>query len=282
MRSETDTDRIRRVISHIDRVEYHATECRIHARKACFLIVNNDNESRFHCLCTNHSTVWKSIPSSHHSCDLPEHFYEMIEMEKWLGSEYVLPFWQCFRERSGYTVGMFYQPVELYAPRIIERAALKETAYALIVFFCAVCYQLGGHVPDMKRFLFLYTSRHPVLCDMGSYNVEKRERLVHHEPHLNVKKWHRVMQKKTIRDVLRYLKLEFQLYFKQKKKRGQRCILDETNECFDTETHQLLCQSQQKSLVQVLKEFQHLMPQRVIRQETIGEWISSLTLDDPC
>jgi len=278
MRAETDTDRIKRVISHIDRVEYHATDCKIHSRKACFLIVNNDNEHRYHCLCTNYSTVWKSLPTSH-SCDLPEHFYEMIEMHKLLGSEYVLPFSNCFRERSGYSVGMFYQPVDLYAPRKIEHEALKETAYALIVFFCAVCYQLGGHVPDMKRFLFLYTPRHPVLCDMGSWNVEKRERLVHHKPHLNVKKWHRVMQKKTIRDILRYLKLEFQLYFKQKKKKGQRCLLNETEKCFDTETHQLLCQSQQKSIVQVLKEFNHLMPQSGIRREVIGDWIQTLATE---
>lgn len=274
MRTETDADRVRRILGHIDRVEYHATECRHHYHKACFLIVNNDNEYRYHCLCTNYSSVWKALPTSH-SCDVPEHFYEMIEMHKMLGSEYVLPFSQCFRERSGYTVGMFFQPVDVYPPRIIEHDMLKETAYALLVLFCAACHRLGGHVPDLKKFLFLYTPRHPVLCDIGSHNVDKRERLVDRKPHLNVKKWNRMLHKKTIRDVVRYLKLEFQPFFKPKLKKGERCILNETVKGFDTETHRLLCQSNQKNVIGVLKEFRHLMPNRLIRTEVIDPWVEA-------
>lgn len=272
---ETDADKAKKIVRHIEHVEFTATLCNIHTRKCCFLIHNNFNENRYHCLFAKSSTLWKSITSSP-SCDLPEHVYEMIEMHKLLGSEYVLPFARSFRERTGYTIAMFYQPINLYSPRKITHATLKETAYAFIFFFCIACQRLGGNVPDLRKFLFLFTAYHPVLCDLGKHNVETRVRLINNQPHLNEKKFRRVMQKKTIRDIIRYLKLEFQLFFNQKKKKGKRCILNETEDCFDTETHQLLCQSQQKSLVQVLKEFDHLMPNNNIRENIIGEWIQTL------
>ncbi|GFR12606.1 uncharacterized protein TNCT_732561 [Trichonephila clavata] len=181
-----------------------------------------------------------------------------------------------FRESSGYTIGMFHQSIQLYAPRKIQRVQFKETVYALVVFFCAVCYQMGGAVPDLKQFLFLYTDHHPVLCDIGDFNVENRVRLKGHKPHLNEKKWRRVMQKKTLRDVIRYLKLEFNLFFHQKKKKGKRCILNEPDEAFDTETHELLCQSGHKSLIHILQEFCHLMPNNHIRNNIVGEWVARL------
>ncbi|GFY77170.1 uncharacterized protein TNIN_395141 [Trichonephila inaurata madagascariensis] len=84
------------------------------------------------------------------------------------------------------------------------------------------------------------------------------------------------MQKKTLRDVIRYLKLEFKLFFHQKKKKGKRCILDEPDEAFDTETHELLCQSGHKSLIQVLQEFCHLMPDNHIRNNIVGGWVARL------
>lgn len=268
-------DRAKRIIRNMDNVNFTASQCEIHPRKPCLLLLNNFNHDRFHCLYANRSTVWMPYTISK-SCELPEHFYEMIEIHKRFGTEYVLPFSGCFRESSGYTIGMFHQPIQLYAPRKIQHHTLKETAYAMLVFFCAVCHQLGGTIPDLKQFLFLYTDRHPVLCDMGSYNVENRVRLKGYQPHLNEKKWRRVMQKKTMRDVIRYLKVEFKLFFQHKKKKGTRCILDEPNECFDAETHELLCQSQQMSLIQALKKFCHLMPNDHIRNNIVGEWINTL------
>ncbi|GFQ68591.1 uncharacterized protein TNCT_373371 [Trichonephila clavata] len=80
----------------------------------------------------------------------------MIEMCAWLGSEYVLPFAGHFRESSGYTIGMFHQSIQLYAPRKIQRLQFKETVYALVVFFVRLL-PMGGAVPDLKQFLFLYT-----------------------------------------------------------------------------------------------------------------------------
>ncbi|GBN19722.1 hypothetical protein AVEN_261799-1 [Araneus ventricosus] len=270
---ERPEERVKSIIRHIDNASFTATECEIHPRKPCFLLLNNFNHERFHCLYGNRSTVWRSYTIDK-SCDIPEHYYEMIEMHKLLGTEYVLPFSGHFRESSGYTIGMFHQRVPLYPPRIIERNVLKETAYALIVFQCATSYQLGGSVPNLKDFLFLYTRNHPVLCDMGSHNVDLRVRLKEFKPHFDEKKFRRFMQKKTLRDVIRYLKLEFKLYFNQKKKKGKRCILNEPDdEGFDTETHQLLCQSTKKSLIQVLEDFCHLMPNHHIRNNVVGEWM---------
>lgn len=275
-------DRVKKIIRHITNTNFIASECEIHPRKPCLLLLNNYNEYRFHCLYARHSTVWMSYNESQ-SCDIPEHYHEMIELYNSLGGEYVLPFAGHFRESSGYTIGLFRQPIHLYAPRKIRHDSLKETAYALVVFFCVVCHRLGGNVPDLKQFLFLYTSHHPVLCDIGSFNVENRVRLQGTKPHLNVKKWRRVLQKKTIRDVIRYLKLEFRLFFNQKKKKGKRCILDESEECFDTETHKLLCQSSQKSLAQVLQEFLHLMPNKHVQNKVILEWLKHLKpLTDEC
>lgn len=268
-------ERIKSLIRHIDNINFTATDCEIHPRRPCFMLLNNFNYKRFHCLYANRSTVWKSYTIDK-SCDIPEHYYEMIQMHKLLGAKYVLPFAGQFRESSGYTIGMFHQEIQLYPPRIIERNVLKEAAYALIVFQCATSYQLGGSVPNLNEFLFLYTHNHPVLCDMGSHNVDLRVRLKEHKPHLDEKKFRRFMQKKTIRDVIRYLKLEFKLFFNQKKKKGKRCILNEPDECFDTETHQLLCQSNKKSLIQVLEEFCHLMPNYHVRNNVVGKWIQMM------
>ncbi|GFQ78888.1 uncharacterized protein TNCT_207821 [Trichonephila clavata] len=123
------------------------------------IVVDEIRMGRFHCLHANRSTVWKSY-TNNQSCHIPEHFYEMIEMFIMVRSEYVLPFAGHFRESSGNTIGMFRQSIQLYAPRKIQRLQFEETVYAFVVFFCAICYQLGGTVPDLKQFLFLYTYHH--------------------------------------------------------------------------------------------------------------------------
>ncbi|GBM24900.1 hypothetical protein AVEN_23436-1 [Araneus ventricosus] len=185
---------IKSIIRHISNVNFTAADCEIHPHKPCFLLLNNFNHKRYHCLYANRSTVWKSYTVDK-SCDIPEHFYEMIQMRTLLGTQYVLPFAGHFRESSGYTIGMFHQEIKLYPPRIIERNVLKETVYALIVFQCATSYQLGGSIPNWNYFLFLYTHNLPVLCDIGSHNIDLRVRLKEYRANLDEKKFRRFIQK---------------------------------------------------------------------------------------
>lgn len=268
-------ERVESIIRHITNPNFTATECCNHPRRSCFLLLNNYDHRRFHCLYAKHSLVWKSYTIDN-SCNIPEHFYEMIMIYQLLGNEYVLPWAGHFREYSGYTVGQFHQTIHLYPPRKIKHECLKETAYCMLVIFCAVCRQLGGMVPDLKEFSFLYTEHHPVLCDIGSDNVEKRIRISRNQPYLSKKKWKRVLLSKKMNRLIQYMKVELQPFFNQKKKKGRRCVLNETEECFDTETHQLMCQSKDKPLVQVLEEFSHLMPNTWIRENVIKEWTSPL------
>ncbi|GIY73876.1 uncharacterized protein CEXT_54971 [Caerostris extrusa] len=245
---------------------------RITLTKPCFILLNNFNHERFHCLFTNQSTLWKSY-SVTKSCDIPEHFYDLIELSKLLGTDYVLPFTGHFRESSGYTIGMYRQTVDLYPASRIDRTVFKYTVYAMIVFLCVISHRLGGTTPNMKLFSFVYTNTHPVLCDIGAYNAEVRERLSHRAEHFNDKKWSRFMTRKTIRDVVRYLRIIFPTFF-QKKKTAKRCVLNEPDEeGFDDETHRLVCQSDQKSLIQVLAEYSHLMPRETIQTGLIQTWV---------
>lgn len=268
-------DRVDSIIRHITNPNFTATECYNHPRRPCFLLLNNYDYRRFHCLYAKHSLVWKSYTIDD-SCTIPEHFYEMIMIHKVLGNEYVLPWAGHFREYSGYTIGQFHQTIDLYPPRHLKAIHLKEAAYCMLVFFCAVSHQLGGIVPDLKDFLFLYTDHHPVLCDMGSDNVEKRIRLSRNQPYLNKKKWRRVLMSRKMGRLIQFMKAELQHFFNQKKKKGKRCVLNETEECFDTETHRLMCQSSEKSLADILNEFSHLMPNAHIRDNVIPEWTSTV------
>ncbi|GFW14397.1 hypothetical protein TNCV_3220051, partial [Trichonephila clavipes] len=59
-------------------------------------------------------------------------------------------------------------------------------------------------------------------------------------------------------------------------KKGKKMYFDEPDEAFDIETHELLCQSGHKSLIQVLQEFCHLMPNNHIRNNIVGEWVARL------
>lgn len=129
----------------------------------------------------------------------------------------------------------------------------------------------------------MYSQRHPVLCDIGRNNAENRERLGCREEHFNRKKWLRFLRRKTLRDVIRYLRVVFPLYF-QKKKKNKRCILNEPGDedTFDLETHELICQSEKKSLLQILKEYRHLMPDDTIKTQVIDTWLDDLELEQVC
>lgn len=275
-RATTHSERCKTLIRHVqqDNPHYIATECSYHMDRPCFLLLNSYDEHRYHCLYLNYSVQWVSI-SLTRSCDLPELFHDLIKLYELLGVKYVLPFSGHFRESSGYTIGMFRTQTHLYPPSIIGRHAFKETVYAFIIFFCAISHRLGGNVPNMQLFSFVYTASHPVLCDIGSSNVEARERLRFRREHFNRKKWTRLMRHKTTRDIIRYLRLYFPHFF-QKKKKQKQCVLNDGEEPFDCETHRLVCQSSRKSLLDVVKEFAYLMPEASVSRDVIDGWVQDL------
>ena len=264
--------RVQSIIRHIKKQysDYSPSECIFHTNKPCLTLLNNFDTERFHCLFANQSVIWRSY-SITNSCDLPDHVYDLILLNRLLGSEYVLPFASFFRESSGYTVAMFRQQTELYTPIVINRQAFKVMIYALLVIFISVGHRFGGSTPDIKYFSFAFTRDHPVLCDIGGMNAEKKE-LIDGKENFNRKKWIKFLRRKKTISILRYLKLYYPNYF-QKKKKGTRCILYEVeNRAFDDETHQLVCHD--LFLIEALENFKHLMPDRKIREELIPEWIS--------
>lgn len=232
--------------------------------------MNNFNKERFHVLFANRAAMWKSYTVTQ-SCDLPDHFYDMILLNRKLGDEYVLPFASQFRESSGYTVAMFRQDVDLYAPIIIDKGSFKKMTFAMIVIYVAVCFRMGGVTPDIKQFSFIYTREHPVLCDMGGLNGEKKE-WVNGKERFDNKKWSKFLHKKKIINIIRFLKGYYPKYF-QKKKPGARCILyDDERLPFDDETHSLICQN--GFFIDVLRNFRQLMPDQTIQKE-IQSWIDT-------
>lgn len=261
--------RVKSLIRHIEKhnVYYAATECIFHTKRPCLTLLNKFNDERFHCLYANDASIWRYY-SITKSCDIPDHFYDMILLNRQLGDEYVLPFASHFREYSGYTIGLYRQITDLYTPVIVDRGMFKRTVFAMIVFFVAVCHRLGGVTPSMKHFSFVYTTEHPVLCDIGGLNAEKKE-LINGEERFNKKKWARFLRGKKTLDIIRYLKQYYPNYF-QKKKPGRRCILhDRENFGFDDETHSLVCKN--LFLIDVLQEFKHLGPNSF--NALIRDWV---------
>ena len=264
--------RVQSIIRNIKKqyFDYSPSECIFHTNKPCLTLLNNFNTERFHCLYANQSIIWRSY-SITNSCDLPDHFYDMILLNQSLGDEYVLPFASYFRESSGYTVGMFRQHTDLYAPIVIDRETFKSMMYALVVIYISAAYRLGGLTPDIKYFSFAFTKNHPVLCDMGGSNSNKKE-LINGKDHFNRKKWIKFLRRKKTVSILRYLKIYYPTYF-QKKKKSKRCILyEEEGYGFDDETHLLVCHDHY--LIEILEKFKHLMPNQQIREVLIPKWIA--------
>lgn len=264
-------DRVKSIIRHVKKQypDYSLSECIFHTNKPCLTLLNNFDTERFHCLFANRAAIWKSYTITQ-SCDLPDHVFDMILLNRLLGDEYVLPFASQFRESSGYTVAMFRQDVDLYSPIVIDKGSFKTMTFAMIVIFVAVCFKMGGVTPDIKQFSFAYTKEHPVLCDMGGLNAEKKE-LVDGKERFRKKKWSKFLHKKKIINITRFLKGYYPKYF-QKKKAGKRCILyDDDQLPFDDETHSLICQN--GYFIDVLQNFRHLMPDLKIQNALIQEWI---------
>lgn len=251
--------------------EYNLCGCIFHSNRTCLTLLNAFDRERFHCLYTIDANGWRSY-SVTKSCDLPDYVYDLILLNQLLGDEYVLPFASQFRESSGYTICMFRQNIELYPPNIIERSAFKEMAFATIVLYVAVCERLGGVTPDIRFFSFLYTPDHPVLCNIGRFNTQKRER-IDDVDRFSRKRWVKLLRRKTCEKIIRYLKLYFPTFF-QKKKKGKRCILnEEEGHPFDDVTHKLFCHSY--FLIEVLDVFRDLMPDPHIRDDLIPRWITA-------
>lgn len=266
--------RVDSIIRHIKQQypDYAPDRCLFHSsNRACLTLLNSFNSERFHCLFANSSPFWRSY-SVTKSCDLPDHFYDLIELNRLLGDRYVLPFASQFRESSGYTVAMYRQTVGLHRPQIIDRQNFKRTVFGLIVLYVAVCYTLGGVPPDIKHFSFVYTTEHPVLCDFGGPNAEKKYR-VDGKVRFNRKRWVKFLRRKKCDKFIRYLKIYFPKYF-QKKKKGRRCILKEDEEgvAFDHVTHKLVCQNM--TLFDILQTFPELTSDSLtIRYTLIPEWL---------
>lgn len=274
-------DRTQIIISHIENVNYSASRCPWHLDKQCFLLLNNYDSRRYHCLYANQSTQWKSYTLDQ-SCDLPEHYHDLIVLRRELGDEYVLPFSGQFKERSGYTIGLYELRCDLYGPPIIKPENFAETFYTFLVMFCAASQRLGGSVPHFKHCTFLYTHNHPVLTDLGSKNVAGRERLGHRE-FLNEKKWARFMRRRTTRDVVRYTRVVHPNFFKKKAVKGSKCILVEQlddGSVLNDETHAMVCKSGKMSLLEVLSQFRHMMPNSRVRCQLVEGWISKLNHEE--
>lgn len=270
------SDRVKSIVRHINKQNpyYSASTCVFHFNKPCLTLLNNKDCKRFHCLFVNQAVRWISY-SITKSCDIPENFYDLMILHEILGERYVLRFAGHLREETGYTVGMFRQNVGLYPPSKIDRSKFAETVFTMIVFFIAVCHRLGGITPNAKYFSVLYTETHPVLCDIGSHNVENRERLADRSEHFNQKRWKKFLQRRTHRRVIQYLKIYFPKFF-QKKKAGKICILNENDGLFPDETHQLVCKSEKKPLLEIIKEFKHLISDRRLSSGLLMDWIMSV------
>lgn len=273
--SGSNSDRVKSLIRHIQKQNPHfsASLCVFHFNKPCLMLLNNFNCERFHCLFSNQAIRWMSY-SITKSCDIPEHFNDLMILNQILGNRFVLPFAGHFREETGYTIGMFRQTVGLYPPHIISQSDFAKTIFTMIVFFVAVCHRLGGSPPNMKYFSVLYTKEHPVLCDIGNHNVENRERRGDRSEHFNIKKWKKFMQRRTHKHVIQYLKAYFPKFF-QKKKTGKVCILNEEENPFPDEAHRLVCKSDKKSLLNIIQEFRNLMTDEKISNLLI-DWIASV------
>lgn len=248
-----------------------ATKCPYHFARPCITLINNSNTDRFHCLYTNSSVEWKLYSPTSLSADIPEHYDDLISLEKLLGHKYVLSFAGQFREPKGYCIGMYRLPTEVYPPLIISRQNFKETLYTLILIYCAVCRVLGGIAPDIKQFSFVYTQCHPILTDIGSINSDNRERISSRLQKFNAKKWRKFLTRRTTRDMIRYAKDNFPFYFQKMK---NNCILQEPslNDYFDDETHELICKSRNLCLLEVLMKFRHLMPCLAVRGNILFKW----------
>lgn len=236
---------------------YSPTHCPWHYDSYCFMMTTNNNNKRFHCLFDKDSTKWTFYNSSR-SCDIPEYFYDLIELNKKLGHSYVLPFSTHIRESFGNTIGLYEIRNGHYNAKILKAEHLFETFLTFIVILCEVCYLYGGQCPLMNNMKFIYTEKHPVLVDVGKSNNSNREK-IGSDNKFNEKKWKRFLNNRTTKEIIHYVKLCHPLFFKKKCPVNRICILSE-NESFSDETHNLICKSKKHCLKDILVAFKNSIP----------------------
>lgn len=256
------------IVRHVNEMpNYNASTCPWHTDRNCFLVMKND--ARFHALFTNYSKQWRSYDLTE-SCDLPEDIYDLMVLNRELGDEYVLPFAYPFRERSGYTIGLYKMCTNLYDSTRITARNLSEMYYTLVVLMCAECRRLGGNAPVLRLSSFLYTNDHPVLVNLGAINCEKRNRDGNREL-FSKKKWNRFLREKTCLAVIKYLRNIRPELFRNKFGARSDCFLKES-ENFDDATHKLICDHRKSNIADVLEHFIHLIKDSRI-QCVIKNWI---------
>lgn len=258
------------IVRHVNEMSnYNAFKCPWHTDRNCLMVIKTDNETRFHALFTNSSKQWRSYDLTE-SCDLPEDMYDLMIMNRELGDEYVLPFAYPFRERSGYTIGLYKLRSNLYDSDRITARNLSEMYYTLVVLLCAECRRFGGIAPVLRLSSFLYTNDHPVLANVGAANCEKRNRDGNREL-FSKKKWNRFLRDKTCFAVMKYLRDIRPDLFRNKYGVRSKCLLKES-ENFDDETHKLICNYKNSNLADVLQQFIHLIKDDRLKW-VIGKWI---------
>lgn len=207
------------VVDKIINPYYIASTCPFHRHHTCLLITFN--KRNFHCLYdTFPRPIRYKFYNSSQSCDIPEHFHDLVVLHEKLGSEYVLPFVLHFRIASGETVGMFEQKYPVYGPSILKETDLAETFLTYIVLFCETCYRLGGIAPVIKHMRFLYSSSHPILVDINCTNAIRRHKSLFEELFCQ-KKWRTFLTKRFPKKIIEYLKSVHPTYFKKKKRKPQ-------------------------------------------------------------
>lgn len=241
------------VVDKIINPHYIASACPHHKHNTCLLITYNKRS--FHCLYDAFPrTIRYKFYNSGLSCDIPENFHDLYILNDKLGSEYVLPFVVHFRIASGETVGMFELKNPVYGPSILKPIDLAETFLTHVVLFCETSYRLGGIAPVIKNMSFLYAPSHPILADIGIMNAVRRC-TSQFEEIFNQKKWKTFLTKRFSKKIVEYLKKVHPKYFKKKKKKNRKCILEETVSFNDT-THEILCQTDKTCLYDILKKYQ--------------------------
>lgn len=228
-------------------------DCPYHNDNLCLQIIINDK--RFHCLFERDSAKWCFYNCSK-SCDIPEYMYDLIELNKSLGSDYVLPFSTHFREESGFTVGLYELQNGMFTAKILKPEHLFECFLTFIVIMCQACHLYGGNCPQMNRMKFIYSKQHPVLVDVGKENCNSREKIGNRNIS-NEKKWNRFLNSRTTKEIIHYVKVHHPEYFKKKSKANTVCLLSGE---FNDDTHYLICKCRKMSLKNVLETFMYNIP----------------------
>lgn len=254
------------IIHRIDNEKYTRLECPWHYTETCLIL--NEDQQQYHCLSdvSTRSLRYKYYKQTK-SCDIPEHFYDLIILNARLKAKYVLPFVKHFRIATGETIGQFQIQPPVYSASIIKPIHLAETFLTFLVLFCETCYRLGGTVPVLYYMKFVYSQTHPILVDIHTSNALRRNQTKFEEI-FSVKKWKKFLTTRTSRDILHYMRLVHYIYFKKKKRRSTNCLLTDTI-VFDDNTHNLICKNKKTNLYELLVKYKSHVPSLTVHIQRI-------------